>query len=318
MKKIGLIIIIFILIIFPIMFLFSDGPDDDDVEVYQDFDYFDEDIILKIQIKDALFNTVIKTNVKIDVDFTFDDSSIKRIQFISDENGIILIDYEDKMNLSYIRLSIGNNERFYFDDIELEYPMDNSELYILYLEDSLVNAYVSSDEMFLWDNYTIIMKEYFVGKDINDKSAWTYLLNDENVIKETEETVAMNNVSISQYIDYLFLQQNEQTRNYLWSKYKKRIEDGVNNYINMIKSEGFKKNTNLNLIVYRIKSLDNLYQEYISVGVYTSKEFDILKQSNSVLYEWKRDSGKKIGYVLYDKKLYYNTHIRTLDSKIYD
>ncbi len=309
MKKNIVIMLMFFCI--PFVSLFGDGPYGGEWEVIEIInpEEVTEDVILQIQVLNSMFKTLPIPNVEITVTLVFVDSSTKSRNFTSNNSGqlFIVYPYKDKNKISSIYLNSTNNIRFYFKNLEIKYPYTG--IYELLLSDRFIDDIITHDEYSVFNKYTIIMKKSFIGKDIDDRTGWKYLLEDENIKYDTEKALKENNFTLEKYIDYIFQQQNNTLRSELWKKYTNRIKDGNKNYINMLNSESMKKNIT-GVIFYNIKAPDNIYISYISANIYDSKEIDKLLEVSKGLDKWKRTSGKEIGYIYYDSNVYYNTYIK--------
>ncbi|MFW5800163.1 MAG: hypothetical protein ACOCV8_05030, partial [Spirochaetota bacterium] len=309
MKKVFIIFILILFLCFPIISLFSysdtilnsednNNDDDDDVSVEENKE---EDLLLKILVKESTFDVIIKSEINFDISITENNSEIMN-KTISSDKGFVNINADElSPNDNWlIQASINRDEeRFYFDDFTINYPEEvpESGIYEIHLIDRYIRDYVTSDEKAIWDKYTIVMKSYFTGDDMENKDAWKFLLNDETVKHDAEERLAKSNTDINEYIDYLFKDENSRLRSELWERYKFRVNAGYKNYMNMLKSDDIRKVLG-NLNIYNVKSPDNIYTAYITVGTYTVKNLDDMHKRIDTLDKWKRESGRKVGYIL--------------------
>ncbi len=285
----------------------TDNPEEDEIHD-----------IMNILMVNSIFQNVIMPNIKISINFVGTESLIYSKTFQSDYNGQLKVTYErDITRLKSIQITLPNNQRYFFNTIDFSYPDEIPSDYTLKINDKLVSNYVSKDENNLFNTNTIVMKQYFNGQDMNDKEAWKYLLNDETVKTKIQEELKNDNQTIDQFIDDIFLDMNQEQRSELWKRYNKRIQNGVNNYMNMLLSDELRANI-VNITFYKVKAYDNPYTAYISAGSFLIKELDELNSAINSLEKWKRTSGKEIGYVFYDKNIYFNTHIKKIDPDLYN
>ncbi len=272
--------------------------------------------ILDVLIVNSIFENITMSEINILVNFIGTDSLIHTESFQSNNNGRLNILYSgDLSKLETVQITLPNNQRYFFNTVDFSYPEEIPDEYTLKINDKLVTNYVTKEEIDIFSTNTIIMKEYFNFKDMNDKQAWEYLLTDETVNAEVQKILIDKSLTLEQYIDDLFLDISIDERKDLWKKYNERINNGVNNYVDMLNSKAMKDIININF--YHVKAFDNIYTSYICAGSFDIRELDELNNAINSLEIWKRDSGKERGYVFYDKNIYFNIHIRKLDSELY-